>query len=125
LFSISHNSKTRIKINKKKGTVMMIENGFFPHFEERVKKKERRRKKKCFFSNLFILSIIVCAVVNIDIIDDHFNIANNLIAVVGRFDVRDDFVDAVDCVDVRVDFVDVVRFDVRLYAHDDFVDVVY
>jgi len=77
---------------------MMIENGFFPHFEERVKKKERRRKKNVF-SNLFILSIIVCAVVNIDIIDDHF--------------------------DVRDGFVDVVRFDVRLDAHDDFVDVVY
>ena len=70
---------------------MMIENGFFPYFEERVKKKERRKKN--VFSNLFILSIIVCAVV------DHF--------------------------DVRDGFVDVVRFDVRLYAHDDFVDVVY
>jgi len=72
---------------------MMIENGFFPYFEERVKKKERRKKN--VFSNLFILSIIVCAVVNIDIIDDHFNIVNNLIGVVDHSDVCDGFVDVV------------------------------
>ena len=108
---------------------MMIENGFlFFHISKKESRRKERKRKKNVFSNLFTLSIIVCAVVNIDIIDDHF-------------DVRDGFVDAVDCVDIRVDFVDVVRFDVRLDVrvdvrfdirfdvrfdvHDDFVDVVY